>query len=67
MEVDYTNSFEIQLKKYSFHFTCDSCVHFDDRQSVCIHGYPNQMHRLSLYTGETKPRSIMFCKDFDMV
>ncbi len=66
MEVAYTPHFERQCQQYRFCFTCDDCAHFDDHRDVCLHGFPNQMHRRALYQGTPPPKTILFCKDFDL-
>ncbi len=66
MEVPNNPTFDEQRERYSFRFTCDHCVHYDDYQNVCIHGFPNEMHMLEPYESEQKPKTILFCKDFDL-
>ena len=66
MEVPFNAAFEAQQKKYNFCYTCEDCVHFDSAAEVCIHEFPNHMHRLKHYTEEPKPANILFCKDFDL-
>ena len=67
MEVALDSSFDEQRKRYSFCFTCEHCVHFDSDLEVCLHGFPNDMHRLSYYEQTPRPLTILFCKDFDLV
>ena len=66
MEVAYKTTFEDQMRRFAFRFTCDHCVHFDDRTGDCLHGFPNQMHKLAYYQATPKPKTILFCKDFDL-
>ena len=66
MEVAYTAIFEEQRRRYSFCFTCEHCAHYDEVRGDCLHGYPNEMHVLSLYLADEKPATILFCKDFDL-
>lgn len=66
MEVEYRDSFEDQRRRYGFCFTCEHCAHFDDEREVCLHGFPNRMHRLDRYLPAAAPRAILFCKDFDL-
>ena len=66
MEVTYKVTFEEQTKRFSFRFTCDHCAHFDDKTGACIHGFPNRMHKLAYYRATRKPKTILFCKDFDL-
>ena len=66
MEVAFNKCFDEQRKQFSFCFTCEDCAHFDPDREVCLHGYPNHMHRLTYYAGAKKPQTILFCKDFDL-
>jgi hypothetical protein len=66
MEVTYDNRFEEQRERYRFCFTCEHCAHFDADTDVCLHGFPNEMHRLAYYTATPSPPTILFCKDFDL-
>lgn len=66
MEVPYTEEFEDQRRRYGFCFTCEHCAHYDAPTEQCAHGFPNRMHRLTHYQMTTKPKTIMFCKDFDL-
>ncbi len=66
MEVDYRPNFEEQRTRYSFCFTCEDCAHFDGETGECLHGFPNEQHRLSYYVSEIRPGTILFCKDFDL-
>jgi len=66
MEVDYNPGFEEQRKRFSFCFTCEHCAHFDEQENHCLHGFPNQMHRLTYYEARPRPMTILFCKDFDL-
>jgi hypothetical protein len=66
MEVVWKPGFDEQRRRFAFRFTCEHCAHFDDLTDECLHGYPNQMHRLTLYEREPRPREIMFCKEFDL-
>ena len=66
MEVPFKPSFEQQIERYGFCFTCEHCAHFDDRTDACLHGFPNKMHKLAYYRATPKPKTILFCKDFDL-
>ena len=66
MEVPYNRRFEEQKERYSFCFTCENCAHFDADKEQCLHGFPNNPHRLAYYTASSKPKTILFCKDFDL-
>ena len=66
MEVDFKISFDEQRNRFSFCFTCEHCAHFDSDKEVCLHGFPNEMHRLAYYEQTPRPRTILFCKDFDL-
>jgi hypothetical protein len=66
MEVSYNPKFDEQRERYSFCFTCEHCAHFDTDKEVCLHGFPNKMHRLRYYRKEPRPKGILFCKDFDL-
>lgn len=66
MEVNYRNSFDRQCRQFSFCFTCEHCAHFDDLSEVCLHGFPNQMHRRAYYETVPRPLKILFCKEFDL-
>ena len=66
MEVKYSSEFDEQRQQYGFCFTCEHCAHFDDETEACLHGFPNKMHRLGYYRTEPRPRTILFCKDFDL-
>ena len=66
MEVPFSPNFEQQVERFAFHFTCEHCAHFDDRTGNCLHGFPNRMHRLAYYRAIPRPKTILFCKDFDL-
>jgi len=66
MEVAYEPVFDEQCRRYGFRFTCEHCAHFDDQSAECLHGFPNREHRLAHYSGEPRPATILFCKDFDL-
>ena len=66
MEVAYRDSFSTQCKRFAFCFTCEHCAHFDEHEQSCVHGFPNEIHLLKTYQAEPKPRSILFCKEFDL-
>ena len=66
MEVPFNNKFNEQCEAYGFCYTCEDCAHFDTDEEICLHGFPNQMHRLSYYQSTPRPRTILFCKDFDL-
>ena len=66
MEVAYNAGFESQKERFSFCFTCEQCANFDDETEACLHGFPSTMHRLSYYEAPQKPRTILFCKEFDL-
>ena len=66
MEVAHSVEFDRQRERYTFRFTCEHCAHFDEGPEVCLHGYPCEMHRLGFYEAEPPPRTILFCKDFDL-
>lgn len=66
MEVAFTPLFDEQRKKYKFCFTCEDCAHFDGDTGACIHEFPNHMHRIDCYTAKPSPKTILFCKDFDL-
>lgn len=66
MEVAYSVTFDEQRKRYAFCFTCEHCAYFDDVRDTCLHEFPNAMHRLALYRNEPRPRTILFCKEFDL-
>lgn len=66
MEVRFGSGFEAQKEAYSFRFTCEHCAHFDERDGSCLHGFPNDLHRLARYEGARRPEVIVFCKDFDL-
>jgi hypothetical protein len=66
MEVAFDATFDEQRKRFSFCFTCEHCAHFDTDSGECLHGFPNHMHRLSYYEHTPPPRTILFCKDFDL-
>ena len=66
MEVKFSREFDAQRERFAFRFTCEHCAHFDDEKEVCIHGFPNEMHRLGYYIAEKRPKTIVFCKDFDL-
>ncbi len=66
MEVIYSKAFDEQRLRYAFCFTCEHCAHFDDKTNECLHGFPNKMHRLDFYEKAPRPKTILFCKDFDL-
>lgn len=66
MEVAFTPTFDEQRTRYRLCFTCEHCAHFDTDLEVCLHGYPNGMHRLAYYEATPRPAAILFCKDFDL-
>ena len=66
MEVKFSPEFEAQRVRFDFCFTCEHCAHFDDETDECLHGFPNQMHRLGYYESTPRPETILFCKDFDL-
>ena len=66
MEVKMSPTFDEQRRRYAFCFTCESCAHFDTDTGQCIHGFPNEMHKLTYYTTSPPPETILFCKDFDL-
>ncbi len=67
MEVALDFVFDEQRIKYRFRYTCEDCVHFNSQTEQCIHEYPNQMHRQQRYELGPKPKTIIFCKEFDLV
>lgn len=66
MEVDWEPGFDEQRRRFAFRFTCEHCAHFDDETGDCLHGFPNQMHRLRFFDADPRPARILFCKDFDL-
>ena len=66
MEVPLNARFDEQCREFGFCFTCEHCAHFDADRGVCLHGFPNMMHRLGYYREEPRPSTIVFCKDFDL-
>ena len=66
MEVVFRPEFDAQRRAYAFRFACEHCAHFDERDGACLHGFPNELHRLARYEGSPRPAVIVFCKDFDL-
>jgi len=66
LEVIYNAHFDRQRRTFRFCFTCEDCAHFDEKKVVCLHGFPCGMHRSRYYDTEPKPKTILFCKDFDL-
>ena len=66
MEVALGPEFDEERERLSFRFTCEDCAHFDERDGGCLHGFPNELHRLARYEGSPRPAVIVFCKDFDL-
>ena len=66
MEVPFDVRFNEQCERFGFCYTCEYCAHFDSDQGSCLHGFPNEMHRLAYYHADPRPRTILFCKDFDL-
>ena len=52
-----------QIREFRLQFACEQCVHFDEQQLVCSHGYPTEPHRL-VDLGSAK--ELCFCKEFDL-
>ena len=52
-----------QAKRFSFRFSCGSCMHYDREARACSHGYPSEPHRnddLDVLT------ELAFCKEFEL-
>lgn len=50
-----------EAARFRFRFSCEHCVHYDDRNDACAEGYPNDEHRDGTLSGE----AILFCKLFE--
>ena len=66
MEVGYKKEFDEQIARFAFRFTCEHCVHFNEPNGDCVNRFPNRVHRLRYYNTAPRPRTIIFCKDFDL-
>lgn len=66
MEIPYNLQFAQQCKQYAFCFTCETCLYFDGLRDQCLHEYPNHMHRLAYYKNPKKPKTIIFCKQYEL-
>lgn len=64
MEVPQDEGFREQRRAFSFRFTCDACVHFDDRAEACSLEYPPGRHLAVYY--ENPAVDLCFCKEFDL-
>lgn len=51
-----------QVRVFRLKFTCDDCVHFDERSRTCAEGYPNEEHESSNLDERTE---VLFCKLFE--
>ena len=66
MRVDFDERFVEQRERYGFLHTCEHCAHFDEVTGECLHGFPNEEHRMAFYDPADPPSYILFCKDFDL-
>jgi hypothetical protein len=53
-----------EVSEFSLKFTCERCLHFDEQQAACSHGYPTEPHR-SVDLGSAT--ELCFCKEFDLL
>lgn len=51
-----------EAQVFRLQFSCEHCVHFDDRASCCAEGYPNEEHRSPRLEERT---DVLFCKLFE--
>jgi hypothetical protein len=76
MRLPRTPEFEAERERFSFAFTCESCVYFqpdpdedkpdEDKRGFCRHEYPTELHRASFYSGDSAGE-IVFCKEFELL
>ena len=53
-----------EVAAFKLRYSCECCSHFEVQVEHCSLGYPEQPHRLrTLQVG----RSLLFCKEFDLV
>ena len=52
-----------QAARFDLRYTCEHCAFFDPKAGECIHGYPNEVHRLGYYNAS--PPWVIPCKDFE--
>jgi len=64
MKFEPDRSFFSQAAQYRLAYTCEHCAYLDPKTGTCIHGYPNEVHRLEYY--ENDPPWIIPCKDFEL-
>jgi len=64
VEFKATRTFFDQAEKFGLRCACEDCSQFDARTETCIHGYPNDVHRLAYL--RSSPPVIVPCKDFEL-
>jgi hypothetical protein len=57
--------FRIEWQRYALRFCCEDCTYFCERDQRCIHGWPEEEHRLSFYLAPTCDE-LVFCKEFEL-
>jgi hypothetical protein len=52
--------------RYDLRFCCEDCAHFvGEPVPRCAHGWPEEEHRLSRYSGEGC-EEVVYCKEFEL-
>jgi hypothetical protein len=64
MWVPRDERFDEERERSGLRFTCEHCAFFHEPTGRCIHGFPNEQHRLSFY--DAPGDWIVFCKDFEL-
>jgi len=64
MKIPRDEVFDEQARRFRLRFCCEDCALFHDPTGRCIHEFPNEEHRASVY--EAGYPLIVFCKDFEL-
>jgi len=58
-------AFRTERARFSLHFTCEQCAHFDQPKVACAHSFPVTDH-LERNQAKTGPGDLVFCKEFEL-
>jgi hypothetical protein len=66
MHLAFGPEFRQEWAHYRFRFCCEDCTYMDRQRDRCVHGWPDEEHRLRFYE-DILCRELIFCKEFEVI
>ena len=61
MKTKVNSILKVETFYFQFRFACEDCVHLDQENQKCMHGYTEVVHRSDL-----DEKFMAFCKEFEL-